>query len=121
MKGTSNIVPYKGTPPVARPIVVYGESEEVLIPKIESIIEHYKIFDLKNTCILERDYNLRNLLSRKNIKVESDFILSLKGLKKECVIWSTYIPLEFEKEAFEFAYTIITRTSGVLIIVITEQ
>ncbi|MFM9826114.1 hypothetical protein [Flavobacterium sp.] len=34
---------------------------------------------------------------------------------------STYIPLEFEKEAFEFAYTIITRTYGVLIIVITEQ
>ena len=120
-EGTSNIVPYKGAPPGARPIVVYGESEEALILKLESIIEHYKIFDLKSTCILERDYNLRNLLSARNINVESDSILSLKGLEKECVIWSTYIPLEFEKEAFEFAYTIITRTSGVLIIVITEQ
>lgn len=37
------------------------------------------------------------------------------------MIWSTYIPLEFEKEAFEFAYTIVTRTSGILIIAITEQ
>ena len=60
-------------------------------------------------------------MSLKNIKVESDSILSLKGLEKEYVIWSTYIPLEFEKKAFEFAYTIITKTSGVLIIVITEQ
>jgi hypothetical protein len=36
-------------------------------------------------------------------------------------VGSTYIPLKFDKEAFEFAYTIITRTSGVLINVITEQ
>lgn len=119
--GTSNIVPYKGSPPGARPIVVYGESEAILVPKLVSIIDHYKIFDLKNTCILERDYDLKNLLSRENIIVESDSILSLKGLEKECVIWSTYVPLEFEKEAFEFAYTIVTRTSGVLIIVITEH
>ncbi|MFM9826113.1 hypothetical protein [Flavobacterium sp.] len=55
----------KFTPPGAIPIVVYGESEEVLIPKIESIIEHYKIFNLKNTCVLERDYDLRNLFFAK--------------------------------------------------------
>lgn len=120
-EGTSNIIPYKGAPPGARPIVVYGEKQEDLIPKLENIIGHYKIFDLKNTCILERDYTLKNLLLRSNIDVESDSILSLKGLEKECVIWSTYIPLEFEKEAFEFAYTIMTRTSGLLIIVLTTE
>jgi hypothetical protein len=34
---------------------------------------------------------------------------------------SAYIPLKFEKGAFEFVYTIITQTFGVLINVITEQ
>ncbi|MFN3753983.1 UvrD-helicase domain-containing protein [Flavobacterium sp.] len=120
-EGTSNIVPYKGSPPGARPIVVYGENLDQLTDKLESTIKHYSIFDLRNICILERDYQLKNLLGVRGINVESDSILSLKGLEKECVIWATYIPLEFEKEVFEFAYTIVTRTSGILIIAITEQ
>jgi hypothetical protein len=120
-EGTSNIIPYKGSPPGARPIVVYGETSEQLTLKLESVFNEYKIFDLQNNCILERDNVLRNALRAKNINIDTDSILSLKGLEKECVIWSTYIPLEFEKEAFEFAYTIVTRTSRVLIIAITDQ
>jgi DNA helicase II / ATP-dependent DNA helicase PcrA len=120
-EGTSNIIPYKGSPPGARPIVVYGETAEQLVSKLENVFNEYKVFDLKNNCILERDYPLKNALTAKNINIDSDSILSLKGLEKEAVIWSTYIPLEFEKEAFEFAYTIVTRTSGILIIAITEQ
>ena len=120
-EGTSNIVPYKGSPPGARPIVVYANSTEELVTKLEHVFNEYKIFDLQNNCILERDYTLKNALTAKNINIDSDSILSLKGLEKECVIWATYIPLEFEKEAFEFAYTIVTRTSGILVIVITEQ
>lgn len=120
-EGTSNIVPYKGSPPGARPIVVYTNSTEELVTKLEHVFNEYKIFDLQNNCILERDHMLKNALIAKNINIDSDSILSLKGLEKECVIWATYIPLEFEGEAFEFAYTIVTRTSGILIIVITEQ
>ena len=82
---------------------------------------HYDIYDLKNKCILEREYTLKNNLNHRNLNIETDSILSLKGLEKECVIWATYVPLEFEKEAFEFAYTIVTRTSGILVIIITEE
>lgn len=120
-EGTSNIVPYKGSPPGARPIVVYDENADQLIEKLVGIFNEYKIFDLRNNCILERDYHLKDALTAKGINIDSDSILSLKGLEKECVIWSTYISLEFEKEVFEFAYTIVTRTSGILIIVLTEQ
>jgi hypothetical protein len=120
-EGTSLIVPYKGAPPGARPIVVYANSTSDLIVKLEHVLNEYNIFDLKNKCILERDNILKNALAAKNIKIESDSILSLKGLEKECIIWATYLPLEFEKEAFEFAYTIVTRTSGILIIVLTDQ
>lgn len=120
-EGTSNIVPYKGSPPGARPIVVYADNEEQIENKLINILNFYSIYDLKNKCILEKDYTLTNNLFKKNIEIETDSILSLKGLEKECVIWATYVPLEFEKEAFEFAYTIVTRTSGILIIVITEE
>jgi len=119
-EGTSNIVPYKGSPPGARPIVVYADNQEQLENKLINILNFYSIYDLKNKCILEKDYTLTNNLFKKNIEIETDSILSLKGLEKECVIWATYVPLEFEKEAFEFAYTIVTRTSGVLIIIIKE-
>lgn len=119
--GTSNIIPYKGAPPGARPIIVYAENIEQQVLKINEIIDCYKIYDLKNKSILEKDYNFQYQLSNINVEIETDSILSLKGLEKECVIWATYVPLEFEKEAFEFAYTIITRTSGILIIVISEE
>lgn len=119
--GTSNIIPYKGAPPGARPIVVYSENSEQSAIKISEILNSYSIYDLKNKCILERDYELKNLIINNGFEIETDSILSLKGLEKECVIWSTYIPLEYEKEAFEFAYTIITRTSGVLIILISDD
>jgi DNA helicase-2/ATP-dependent DNA helicase PcrA len=119
--GTSNIVPYKGSPPGARPIVVYAESNEQLGNKIDEVLNCYDIYDLKNKCILERESILKTNLKNRNINIETDSILSLKGLEKECVIWATYVPLEFEKEAFEFAYTIVTRTSGILVIIITEE
>ena len=55
------------------------------------------------------------------IKVETDSILKLKGLEKECVVWSTSRPLEFEKEVLEFSYTILTRTSCILIVGLTNR
>lgn len=57
-EGTSNIIPYKGSPPGARPIVVYGETAEQLVSKLKNVFNEYKVFDLKNNCILERDYPL---------------------------------------------------------------
>lgn len=60
-------------------------------------------------------------MNRIGISSETDTILSLKGLEKECVVWSTRIPLEFEKEVYEFAYTILTRTSSILIVALSDN
>jgi len=119
-EGVTSITPYKGSPPGARPVVVYGDDAEGLAEKIEKIFHVYKIYDLKKVTILEKDNELCNAIARKGIDVETDSVLGLKGLEKECIIWSTRIPLEFEKEVFEFAYTIVTRTSCILIIAITS-
>jgi hypothetical protein len=120
-EGATHITPYKGSPPGARPIVVYGQDYQQVAPKIKQIFDCFKIYDLKKITILERDKELQREIHSLNIRCETDSILKLKGLEKECVVWSTRIPLEFEKEVFEFAYTIMTRTSSILIIAITDN
>ncbi|MDX6180625.1 UvrD-helicase domain-containing protein [Flavobacterium sp. Fl-77] len=120
-EGAISITPYKGSPPGARPIVVYGNSILELSEKVLEVFKTYNIYDLSRITILEKDLELLRELALKGVVTETDTILSLKGLEKECVLWSTRIPLEFEKEKFEFAYTIVTRTSCILIIALTED
>lgn len=120
-EGATSITPYKGSPPGSRPIVVYGATHLELAEKIKEIFLSYKIYDLERVTILEKDIELQKEILSKGITCETDTILSLKGLEKECVLWSTRIPLEFEKEVFEFAYTIVTRTSCILIIALADS
>ncbi|WP_288445426.1 UvrD-helicase domain-containing protein [uncultured Chryseobacterium sp.] len=120
-EGVTDIIPYKGSPPGSRPIVVYGQNYIEVAEKVKQIFEHYKIYDLQKITILEKDAELQKAIAQKGIISETDTILSLKGLEKECVLWSTRIPLEFENEVFEFTYTIVTRTSSILIIALTED
>ena len=120
-EGVNGISPYKASPPGARPIVVYAPTLVDIGEKIKNIFTTYKIYNLERACILEKDLELCTELNRIGVKSETDTILSLKGLEKECVIWSTRIPLEYEKEVYEFAYTILTRTSSILIISLSDN
>jgi DNA helicase-2/ATP-dependent DNA helicase PcrA len=121
VEGVSGIAPYKASPPGARPIVVYAPTLSEIGEKIRNVFQAYKIYDLKKVCVLEKDVELNAELNRIGISSETDTILSLKGLEKECVVWSTRISLEFEKEVYEFAYTILTRTSSILIIALSDN
>lgn len=120
-RSASIITPYKCSPPGSRPIIVFGETYIEVSNKVKDVFNHYKIFDLSRITILEKDELLKNALIKKNINAETDTILRLKGLEKECILWSTWIPLKFEKEVFEFAYTIVTRTSCILIVAINNN
>lgn len=120
-EGVTDITPYKGSPPGSRPIVVYGQTYVEVAEKIKEVFKHYKIYDLERVTILEKDTELQREIVKKDLIAETDTILSLKGLEKECVLWSTRIPLEFEKEVFEFSYTIVTRTSCILIVALTDK
>lgn len=120
-EGVNDITPYKGSPPGARPIVVFGQTTSELAEKVSAIFKQYKFYDLQQITILEKDLELQREIVKRGITCETDTILSLKGLEKECVLWSTSRPLEFENEVFEFTYTIITRTSCILIIALTDN
>lgn len=105
------LTPYKGSPPGARPIVVYGRNEKDMAGKIKAIMNAYSHFDLSEKCILEKDP-----LLQLELQLPTDTVLRLKGMEKHCVIWSTRASVEFKKEKFEFVYTILSRTSCLLII-----
>jgi DNA helicase-2/ATP-dependent DNA helicase PcrA len=115
------INPFKGSPPGARPIVVYSPTLEGISSKIKDIFSEYRIYDLETITILEKDIQLVNALRGLGLSAETDTILRLKGLEKKCILWSTRVAVEYEKEVYEFVYTILTRTSSILIVALSDS
>jgi DNA helicase-2/ATP-dependent DNA helicase PcrA len=115
-EGTEEITPYKGAPPGARPIFLYAGTNGELAAKLVHIKQLYAPFSLHSMTILEADQELCKCIAKLKHPVETSTILKLKGLEKEFVVWSLQAGIEFEKEVFEFAYTIMTRTNCLLVI-----
>ena len=120
-EGAKEIAPVKNSPPGARPIVVYAPDLNSILKKIESIFQTYKIYDINKITILEKDRDLYNSLSEMKVECETDTILRLKGLEKDCILWSTRKSINDDKEVYEFVYTILTRTSSILIIALSDS
>ena len=120
------ISPYKGAPPGARPIVVYASSTEEMKNKLLWIFWYFQVFDLydselprrKKITILEKDAELVNALNNRLPQIaETDTILKLKGMEKDCIVWSTRSGIENSSDdALYFIYTILTRTCSILIV-----
>ncbi len=115
------ITPYKGSPPGARPIVVYAATFGEVRQKLQSICLTYAVYALDKVTILETDLEMSMAFRQLKIPSETDTILKLKGLEKTCVIWSTRKDVAYQDEVAEFVYTILSRTSGILIIVLSSQ
>jgi hypothetical protein len=120
LKG-SKIMPYKSAPPGARPIILYGDNLDEITCKVKEVYNYYRFYKIGEITILENNSNLFKKLKEQSLKVETDTVLRLKGMEKTCVLWSTEIDIEYKDEVAEFVYTILSRTSGILIIVITPQ
>lgn len=115
------ITPYKGSPPGARPIVVYAGTPNEFKTKLASIYQTFGVYGLDKITILETDFEICQAMRSLKIPCETDTILKLKGLEKTCVLWSTRKDIEYKEEVAEFVYTILSRTSGILIIALTSM
>jgi hypothetical protein len=128
--------PYRDAPPGARPMVVYASSTEEMAHKIKTIVAHYKIYyqapdegmmdDASYLItVLEWDVDLysaiNGLAESKKSLATTNSILALKGLEKNCVVWSTRSRIGSDEDQFQFIYTILTRTTSLLIIAIFEE
>ena len=120
-EGAKEIAPVKSSPPGARPIVVFADSLNGMAQKIKCIFDTYKVYDLNKITILEKDNELYRALNELKLPCETDTILRLKGLEKDCILWSSRVGVNDDKEVYEFIYTILTRTSSILIIALSNS
>ena len=115
------INPFRGSPPGARPIIVYAKTFGQAVSKIKNLFITYKVYDFESITIFEKDEELKERLKGALLPVYSETILKAKGMEKPCVLWSTRKKVDSEKEVFEYVYTILTRTSALLIILISDS
>ena len=119
--------PYKGSPPGARLIIAAAGDEAIMAEKICAIRKVYCVshaqfgFDGSPPVVMERDPDLRDALRRQGVPAETDSILRLKGLEYGFVIWSTRAAIPGEDDHLEYAYTILTRTSGMAVIALFPE
>ena len=114
--------PYRGSPPGARPIVIWARDEHSMAKKIHAVYTAYGAslepvgFELGTCSVLERDITLRRSLHQLGLDAETNTILRLKGLEKTCVVWSTRVYADDDEDVEEYVYTILTRSAALLII-----
>lgn len=126
-----NIInPYRGAPPGARPILVYAPSEAEMMKKLAWIHHHYQIFNFEGfgedgkrfITILENDQSLCDTINKKYEDLATtDTILRLKGMEKDCIVWSTRVAVNTPGDEDYFVYTILTRTRSILIIAMFDE
>jgi DNA helicase II / ATP-dependent DNA helicase PcrA len=124
------ITPYKGAPPGARPIVVFADDTETMKNKLLWVLWHYQVFDIwslenataKKITILESDSALCIAINTRAPGISTtDTVLRLKGMEKDCIVWSTRIPFEEHQDSYYFAYTILTRTRSISVIALFPE
>jgi DNA helicase-2/ATP-dependent DNA helicase PcrA len=118
------IIPYKGAPPGARPIIVKGNTVQRVALKIKEVFETYQIYDphhINSVSIFETDNDLVNELNAIGIKATASVVQRTKGLEMPFVVWYTKRNVATEKEIEEFVYTILTRTTNILIVAVLDS
>lgn len=108
--------PYKGSPPGSRPIVIYADNDAMAAKKIASLFKVYQKYNINSVSILESDGDLGMALHAEGVPFSNHTILRIKGMERSCVLWSSKMDIEYKYEVEEFVHTIMTRTSGILII-----
>jgi hypothetical protein len=119
--GPDLIIPYKGGPPGARPIIVYAQTLNDMCRKLVAVIGQYSEYEFQDVTILEKDTELAAALRQEGSIISEDTILRCKGMEMDCVLWSTRIPAAGKNEVEETIYTILTRTSKLLIVALWPE
>lgn len=115
------IVPYKGSPPGSRPILIYSKDLYNMAIKISSAFKKYDLYQIESISIFEEDEELSDLLKQKELLSVCEKIKKAKGLERHCVLWSTRVNINSTIDIEESIYTIFTRTSSILIIAIFDD
>ncbi|WP_340067076.1 UvrD-helicase domain-containing protein [Ascidiimonas aurantiaca] len=117
------IIPYKGAPPGSRPIFIYNKEPRELALKIKEVFEAYKSYDnrIEKVDVMEKRSNFLLSLFKVGLQREGHIVQKIKGMEKPFVTWDTLAPVNTTNEVEEFVYTILTRTTNVLVIAVSKK
>jgi len=106
-----------------RPVLVVGD-EEHLAAEIRRIVETYRgyleaEFGSDRITVCESDPSLTKAIGTP--RIESATVMGIKGLERGMVVWSARRPPTNSDEALETAYTVMTRTSCLLVLAVDPE
>jgi len=107
----------KSSVPGFRPILVWTDDEASAADQVVEILHAYGV---RTACFAERATSLRRAVSgrlKRRTAVRDETMKAIKGLERECVVWSLRDPIVADEAVDELVYTALTRTQRILIIV----
>ena len=109
----------------ARPILIVGNVKS-LARQIVEIEQAYRPFVASqggedSVTIIEMDYDLQKLVNAEGVRCDTTTIKKIKGLERGIVVWSARQGLGDAPEPLETAYTILTRSTSVVVIAVDED
>ena len=110
-----------------RPVFVVGETRQHLATALADVLRTYGTIVAEATdpaqrriSIVEEDEQLRAclqpLMNGAALPIVSESMHSIKGLERSCVVWSTAAAFDTDESHEEWAYTILTRITCLLIV-----
>lgn len=118
------IRPYKGAPPGARPIFIHDKDLGKLAEKVAQVFQAYCKYDeehIQQVDVLEGQHDMLTALRKAGLKAEGHAAQKIKGMEKPFVLWDTLAAVNTSNETEEFIYTILTRTTNVLVIAVRDK
>lgn len=105
-----------------RPILVIAEDVHAAAEQLESIWTLYgEPMRAGRVTIVEEDAGLREAMLPRcgaRVRIELQSMRRIKGLERDFVVWSTRVPFPTDESEEEWAYTILSRTTSLLVIVV---
>ncbi len=109
----------KSSVPGFRPILVWADDEASTADQVAEILG---VYGVRRACFAERATSLRRSVSHRlkglgrQVEVRDETMKAIKGLERECVVWSLRAPIVADEAIDELVYTALTRTKRILIL-----
>jgi len=111
-----------------RPIVIAGTASQVATDLADVLETYRRTIDAadgpRQITIAEGDAYIADVLGTTDVgdlTVQQESMRRIKGLERPCIIWSTRAAMPGDESTAEWIYTIVSRTTSVLILVLSER
>jgi DNA helicase II / ATP-dependent DNA helicase PcrA len=124
---TNIVAESRGSPPGARPVLVYGKDlREATLNMYDALRFYLGFYGISDVLVMQKDFLYNDMFEaiaeKLELNLRIDTILAVKGLEAECVVWNgnSTVLGTLNESIFENVFAMLTRTSGLLFILMTD-